>query len=252
MTANQLDNLATLPRHIAIIMDGNGRWARAHGRPRHAGHRAGVKATREIVEAAAQRGVKVLTLFAFSSENWKRPTEEVSSLMSLFVEVLKREIQSLDANGIRVRFIGAREKLSLRLQGMLADAERQTSTNDRMDLVLAVAYGGRWDILEAVRRVAADVQAGKLQPADIDEQHLAVNLALAGMVPPDLLIRTGGEQRISNFLLWDVAYSELYFTATLWPDFSSADLEKALAFYAQRERRFGETGDQVAARVERV
>jgi undecaprenyl diphosphate synthase len=252
MTANQLDNLATLPRHVAIIMDGNGRWARAHGRPRHAGHRAGVKATREIVEAAAQRGVKVLTLFAFSSENWKRPTEEVSSLMSLFVEVLKREIQSLDANGIRVRFIGAREKLSLRLQGMLADAERQTSSNDRMDLVLAVAYGGRWDILEAVRRVAADVQAGKLQPADIDEQHLAVNLALAGMVPPDLLIRTGGEQRISNFLLWDVAYSELYFTATLWPDFSSADLEKALAFYAQRERRFGETGDQVAARVERV
>jgi undecaprenyl diphosphate synthase len=252
MTANQLDNLATLPRHIAIIMDGNGRWARAHGRPRHAGHRAGVKATREIVEAAAQRGVQVLTLFAFSSENWKRPTEEVSSLMSLFVEVLKREIQSLDANGIRVRFIGAREKLSLRLQGMLADAERQTSTNDRMELVLAVAYGGRWDIVEAVRRVAADVQAGKLQPADIDEQHLAVNLALAGMVPPDLLIRTGGEQRISNFLLWDVAYSELYFTATLWPDFSSVDLEKALDFYAQRERRFGETGDQVAARVERV
>lgn len=249
MTANHLENLAALPRHVAIIMDGNGRWARAHGRPRHAGHRAGVKATREIVEAAAQRGVKVLTLFAFSSENWKRPTEEVSSLMSLFVEVLKREIQSLDENGIRVRFIGAREKLSLRLQGMLADAERQTSSNDRMDLVLAVAYGGRWDIVESVRRVVADVQAGKLNPADINEQHLAANLALAGMVPPDLLIRTGGEQRISNFLLWDIAYSELYFTATLWPDFSSTDLEKALAFYAQRERRFGETGDQVAARV---
>lgn len=252
MTANQSDKFATLPRHIAIIMDGNGRWARAHGRPRHAGHRAGVKATREIVEAAAQRGVKVLTLFAFSSENWKRPTAEVSSLMSLFVEVLKREIQSLDENGIRVRFIGAREKLSLRLQGMLADAERQTSTNDRMDLVLAIAYGGRWDIIEAVRQVATDVQAGKLQPADIDEQCLAVNLALSGMMPPDLLIRTGGEQRISNFLLWDIAYSELYFTAALWPDFSSADLEKALAFYAQRERRFGETGDQVAARVERA
>ena len=252
MNAKQSDSQATLPRHIAIIMDGNGRWARSHGRPRHAGHRAGVKATREIVETAAQRGVKILTLFAFSSENWKRPTEEVSSLMSLFVEVLKREIQSLDQNGIRVRFIGARETLSLRLQGMLADAERQTSANDRMDLVLAVAYGGRWDLVEAVRQVAADVQSGKLGANEITEQHLASHLSLAGMSPPDLLIRTGGEQRISNFLLWDIAYSELYFTPTLWPDFSSIDLDKALLFYTQRERRFGETGEQVAARVERV
>jgi undecaprenyl diphosphate synthase len=241
-----------LPRHVAIIMDGNGRWARAHGRPRHAGHRAGVKSTREVVEVAAQRGIKVLTLFAFSSENWKRPTEEVSSLMSLFVEVLKREIQSLDDNGIRVRFVGAREKLSPRLQGMLADAERQTSANNRMELVLAVAYGGRWDIVEAARQIAADVQAGKLDAAAVNEQHFASRLALAGMIPPDLLVRTGGEQRISNFLLWDAAYSELYFSPVLWPDFSAVDLDKALDFYAQRERRFGETGEQVAARVERV
>jgi undecaprenyl diphosphate synthase len=252
MTANQSNSCITLPQHIAVIMDGNGRWARAHGRPRHAGHRAGVKATREIVEAAAQRGVRVLTLFAFSSENWKRPIDEVSSLMSLFVEVLKREVKSLDENGIRVRFIGAREKLSLRLQGMLANAEEQTKTNDRMELVLAVAYGGRWDIVEATRQVAADVQAGKLKAEDISEQHLASHLSLAGIVPPDLLIRTGGEKRISNFLLWDIAYSELYFTPTLWPDFSAVDLEKALAFYAQRERRFGETSEQVVARVERI
>jgi len=252
MTTTQSTSCTTLPQHIAVIMDGNGRWARAHGRPRHAGHRAGVKATREIVEAAAQRGVRVLTLFAFSSENWKRPIDEVSSLMSLFVEVLKREVKSLDENGIRVRFIGAREKLSLRLQGMLANAEEQTKTNDRMELVLAVAYGGRWDIVEATRQLAADVQAGKLKAEDISEQHLASHLSLAGIVPPDLLIRTGGEKRISNFLLWDIAYSELYFTPTLWPDFSAIDLEKALAFYAQRERRFGETSEQVIARVERI
>jgi undecaprenyl diphosphate synthase len=247
MSSTELDHTVTMPRHVAIIMDGNGRWAQAHGKLRHAGHRAGVKATRNIVEAAAQRGVKALTLFAFSSENWSRPSEEVSSLMSLFIEVLKREVDVLDKNGIRIRFIGAREQLSERLQKMLLAAEEQTAANSKMELVLAVAYGGRWDLVNAVRGVAEEVAAGKLSADQITENDVAQRLSLAGVIPPDLLIRTGGEQRISNFLLWDIAYAELYFTPTLWPDFGAADLEAALDFYAGRERRFGQTGDQVAA-----
>jgi undecaprenyl diphosphate synthase len=235
-----------LPGHIAIIMDGNGRWARAHGHPRHAGHRAGVTATRNVVEAAAERGVKALTLFAFSSENWNRPAEEVSSLMSLFLEVLQREVDALDKNGIQVRFIGAREQLSPRLQRRLASAEQQTANNQRMQLVLAVAYGGRWDIVQAARRVAGDVAAGLLKADDITEDHLERHLSLVGTPPPDLLIRTGGEHRVSNFLLWDLAYTELYFADTLWPEFSAVHLDKAIEFYAGRERRFGRTGEQVA------
>ena len=235
-----------VPDHIAIIMDGNGRWARANGHPRHAGHRAGVTATRNIVEAAAERGIKALTLFAFSSENWNRPAEEVSSLMSLFLEVLQREVDALDKNGIQVRFIGARNELSGRLQRRLAAAEEQTANNERMQLVLAVAYGGRWDIVQACRKIASEVDAGRLAPADVDEQQLAKHLSLFGMNPPDLLIRTGGERRISNFLLWDLAYTELHFTDTLWPQFDGTDLETAIQFYAGRERRFGRTGEQVA------
>ena len=249
MTANFSENSEMLPCHIAIIMDGNGRWARAHGQPRHAGHRAGVKTTRNVVEAVAERGIKTLTLFAFSSENWNRPSEEVSSLMSLFIEVLKREVDSLDKNGIRIRFIGAREQLSKRLQKMLLAAEEKTAANDRMDLVLAVAYGGRWDIAQAVRKIAKEIEAGAMTPAEITEEDIASRLSLAGLSPPDLLIRTGGERRISNFLLWDMAYSELYFTDTLWPQFDGSDLDEALAFYARRQRRFGRTGDQVASRA---
>ncbi len=238
-----------LPQHIAIIMDGNGRWARANGRPRHSGHRAGVTATRNIVEAAAERGVKALTLFAFSSENWKRPADEVSSLMSLFLEVLQREVDVLDKNGIRVRFIGARNELSARLQRKLAAAEQQTAANQRMQLVLAVAYGGRWDIVQACRKLALDVESGALAASDVDDKRLAAYLSLVGTPPPDLLIRTGGERRISNFLLWDLAYTELYFTDTLWPEFAAADLDAAIAFFAGRERRFGRTGEQVAGAV---
>jgi undecaprenyl diphosphate synthase len=249
MSAELLEKAEALPQHIAIIMDGNGRWARAHGQPRHAGHRAGVKATRHIVEAVAQRGIKTLTLFAFSSENWNRPSDEVSSLMSLFIEVLKREVDALDKNGIRIRFIGAREQLSKRLQKMLLAAEEKTAANDRMDLVLAVAYGGRWDITRAVKKIAAEVEAGRMAAADVTEQELGSRLSLAGLSSPDLLIRTGGERRISNFLLWDMAYSELYFTDTLWPQFGSNDLDEALAFYARRQRRFGKTGEQVATRA---
>jgi undecaprenyl diphosphate synthase len=249
MTANISEPSKMLPGHIAIIMDGNGRWARANGQPRHAGHRAGVKATRKVVESVAQRGIKTLTLFAFSSENWNRPSEEVTSLMSLFIEVLKREVDSLHKNGIRIRFIGAREQLSKRLQKMLLAAEEKTAANDRMDLVLAVAYGGRWDITQAVRKIATEIQSGSMAPADITEEDLASRLSLAELSAPDLLIRTGGERRISNFLLWDIAYSEFYFTDTLWPQFDDSDLDEALAFYGKRQRRFGQTGDQVASRA---
>jgi undecaprenyl diphosphate synthase len=249
MTANFSEPSKMLPGHIAIIMDGNGRWARANGQPRHAGHRAGVKATRKVVESVAQRGIKTLTLFAFSSENWNRPSEEVTSLMSLFIEVLKREVDSLHKNGIRIRFIGAREQLSKRLQKMLLAAEEKTAANDRMDLVLAVAYGGRWDITQAVRKIATEIQSGSMAPADITEEDLASRLSLAELSAPDLLIRTGGERRISNFLLWDIAYSEFYFTDTLWPQFDDSDLDEALAFYGKRQRRFGQTGDQVASRA---
>lgn len=249
MSAELSEIAEPLPQHIAIIMDGNGRWAHAHGQPRHAGHRAGVKATRKIVEAVAQRGIKTLTLFAFSSENWNRPSDEVSSLMSLFIEVLKREVDALDKNGIRIRFIGAREQLSTRLQNMLLAAEEKTAANDRMDLILAVAYGGRWDITQAVKKIVTEVQSGAMTAAEITEQDVASRISLAGLSPPDLLIRTGGERRISNFLLWDMAYSELYFTDTLWPQFGSADLDEALSFYARRQRRFGKTGEQVATRA---
>jgi len=249
MSAELPELAETLPQHIAIIMDGNGRWARAHGQPRHAGHRAGVKATRNIVEAVAQRGIKTLTLFAFSSENWNRPSDEVSSLMSLFIEVLKREVDALYKNGIRIRFIGAREQLSTRLQNMLLEAEEKTAANDRMDLILAVAYGGRWDITQAVKKIVAEVESGTMTAAEITEQDVASRVSLAGLSSPDLLIRTGGERRISNFLLWDMAYSELYFTDTLWPQFGSADLDEALSFYARRQRRFGKTGEQVATRA---
>jgi len=247
MTAEDSRKVDDVPAHVAIIMDGNGRWARAHGQPRHLGHRAGVKTTRRIVELAAERGVTTLTLFAFSSENWNRPAEEVSSLMSLFLEVLRREVDALDKNGIRIRFIGAREQLSPRLQKMLRSAEEQTADNDRLELVLAVAYGGRWDIVQAVRKLARSVAEGEMQPQDIDEDDLSAHVSLAGLESPDLLIRTGGERRISNFLLWNMAYTELYFTDTLWPDFDGADLEAALEFFSSRQRRFGQTGEQVAA-----
>jgi undecaprenyl diphosphate synthase len=227
-------------------MDGNGRWAKAHGKPRHAGHRAGVKATRAIVKAASDRGIAALTLFAFSSENWSRPKAEVSSLMSLFLEVLQREVDVLDEKDTRIRFVGARDQLSARLRGKLVEAEAQTAGNTGMELALAVAFGGRWDILEATRRVCQKVGRGELAPAAVSEDDFAQGLSLYGMPPLDLLIRTGGERRISNFLLWDMAYAELYFTDTLWPEFDPGQLDKALEFYAGRQRRFGRTSEQVS------
>lgn len=232
------------PEHIAVVMDGNGRWARSRGMPRAAGHRAGVKTAKAIVEACGERGIRVLTLFAFSTENWRRPPSEVGALMKLMIEALDREVDELAGRGVRLRFIGAREQLSDTIRQRMVEAEARTAGNDKLNLVIALAYGGRWDIVEAVRRLAADVKAGELQAEDIDEDALSGQLSLAGLPDPDLLIRTGGESRISNFLLWNLAYSELYFTDRLWPDFDAADLDEALVFYASRERRFGRTPGQ--------
>ena len=242
--------MAGKPQHVAIIMDGNGRWARSRGLPRPAGHRASLKVVRRVVEECSQRGIRYLTLFAFSSENWLRPPDEVGMLMKLFLDSLVREIANLHENRVRVRFIGDRGALGRELTRSMADAESLTAANPGLGLSVAVAYGGRWDIAHACRSLAVDVAAGTLAPADITETRLAARLALAGLPDPDLLIRTGGERRVSNFLLWNLAYAELYFTDVLWPEFSSADFEAALEFFAQRERRFGKTSAQVAAKAD--
>ena len=236
-----------VPHHVAIIMDGNGRWAKARSQARHAGHRAGVKSVRETVESAAKRGVKYLTLFAFSSENWQRPQDEVSRLMSLFLEALQREVDDLHRNNVRLRFVGARAQLKPKLQRKIEAAERQTSQNNGLTLIVAVAYGGRWDIVNAARRLATKVTGGELSIEDIGDDAFARELALSGVPDPDLLIRTGGEQRISNFLLWNLAYSELYFCDCLWPDFREREFDEAMIFYGMRQRRYGHTGEQVEA-----
>lgn len=235
----------SLPRHIAIIMDGNGRWARARLLPRYVGHREGVKSVRRAVEACIDRQVEVLTLFAFSSENWRRPSEEVSLIMDLFVQTLKKEVASLNRNGVRLRFIGDRSAFSEKLRYLIAEAEQETSANSRLDLVIAANYGGQWDISQAVRKLAQRVQAGELLPQDINPDAIAAEVALAELPPPDLFVRTGGERRISNFLLWQLAYTELYFTDVLWPAFDEKELDSALLWYANRQRRFGRTGEQV-------
>ncbi len=240
-------NSSAVPRHVAIIMDGNGRWARQRALPRQAGHRAGVKPVRRVVESCAERGVEVLTLFAFSSENWQRPAEEVRGLMSLFVDALDREVEELDSNGIRLKFIGDLTSLNPVLLERIRAAELKTLQNTRMTLVIAVAYGGRWDLAQAAKRMAAEVTEGKLKLDDINSECLASYLALADLPDLDLLIRSGGEQRVSNFLLWEIAYAELFFTDVLWPDFDANELTRAFDFFCGRERRFGQTSDQVGA-----
>jgi undecaprenyl diphosphate synthase len=232
---------------VAVIMDGNGRWARARRLPRTAGHKRGVDSVRFIVEACASRGVEVLTLFAFSSENWSRPREEVSALMELFVTALGREVGRLAENGIRLRFAGERSAFPAPLQALIEDSEAKTRELSRMQLVIAAGYGGRWDIARAARELAIEAAAGRLDPGKIDEAALASRICLADLPEPDLFIRTGGEQRISNFLLWQLAYTELYFTDVLWPDFGEAEFERALACFARRQRRFGLTGEQLKA-----
>jgi undecaprenyl diphosphate synthase len=237
--------LSAIPRHVAIVMDGNGRWARGRGGLRSDGHRAGVEAVRGVIETCVQRGIAFLTLFAFSSENWGRPREEVLSLMALFVESLQTEVEALHANGVRLRFIGERELLAPELQQRMATAEARTAANTRVSLQIAVSYGGRRDIVLAARQLTAQVAAGTLGVDDIDEPRFAAALALGGLPDPDLFIRTGGEQRISNFLLWNLAYTELYFTDVLWPDFDVPAFDAALRFFSQRHRRFGLTTEQM-------
>ena len=239
--------VAALPRHVAVIMDGNGRWAQRRALPRHLGHRAGAKAVRATVEGCARRGIEALTVFAFSSENWQRPGEEVDKLMDLFVESIDKEVDELHANQIRVKFIGDFSRLRDDLPGRIEAAEARTAGNTRMTLYVAVSYGGRWDIVEAARRIARRVQAGELAADAVDEARFAAGLQLHGAPEPDLFIRTGGEHRISNFLLWNLAYTELYFCDTLWPDFDDAALESALRQYSRRQRRFGLTGAQAQA-----
>jgi undecaprenyl diphosphate synthase len=236
-----------VPRHVAIIMDGNGRWAERRGLPRTAGHRAGVKPVRTCIEECARRGVEALTLFAFSSENFRRPVTEVGLLMQLFLEALDREIDELAAKGVAVRFIGARELLGAPLVERMVAAEERTRGNPGLKLAIAVAYGGRWDIVTAAQRLARAVAAGELDPAAIDEARFGAELALGDRPEPDLFIRTGGDQRISNFLLWNLAYTELWFTERLWPEFDAAELERAFAAFAERERRFGLTPAQLGA-----
>jgi undecaprenyl diphosphate synthase len=234
-----------LPAHIAIVMDGNGRWARARGALRAEGHRAGVATVRMVVEECVRRGIGALTLFAFSRENWGRPPEEVMGLMALFLESLEAEIAALHRNGVRVRFIGDRASLDVRLRDSMASSEQVTAGNASLSLQIAMSYGGRADLVSAVRGLAGQVERHELCAANIDEEHVSGALALAGLPDPDLFIRTGGEQRISNFLLWNLAYTELYFTECLWPAFDVAAFEAALQHYAARQRRFGLTGEQI-------
>ncbi len=235
----------TTPRHVAIIMDGNGRWASRRQLPRIAGHRAGVENVRALVRRAATLGVEVLTLFAFSSENWRRPPLEVRLLMDLFVLALDQEAQRLHENNVQLRVIGDRTAFPSRLQASIADAEALTRGNTGLKLVIAANYGGHWDITEATRQLAVEVAAGRLQPADITPEHLAARLSLADLPEPDLFIRSGGEERVSNFLLWQLAYTEFYFTECLWPDFDEDQFDLALASFTHRQRRFGMIGEQL-------
>ncbi len=244
-SARALNNTNNNPSHIAIIMDGNGRWAQKRFMPRAVGHQAGVKAVRKIVEYCAKQKIEVLTLFAFSSENWRRPEEEVSLLMGLFLATLQKEINKLDRNNIRLRFIGDRSAFSEKLQAKMAEGEEQTQNNTALTLVIAANYGGRWDLCQAFRTVAEKIAAGELSNQDISEQLINQYLSTADLPEPDLFIRTGGEQRVSNFLLWQQAYTELYFTPTLWPDFDQNSLEDAIRSFKGRQRRFGHTGEQL-------
>ncbi|HXD36366.1 MAG TPA: polyprenyl diphosphate synthase [Rhodanobacter sp.] len=236
---------ARVPRHIAIVMDGNGRWAKARHRPRSFGHNAGRKAVREVIEACLREEVRVLTLFAFSSENWQRPQDEVNALMGLFLRALDKEVGELHGHGVRLRFIGDLAAFDEPLRQRMQAAMIRTAGNVALQLNIAVSYGGRWDIVQASRRAAAAVARGELHADDIDEARLGQWMSLAELPPLDLFIRTGGERRISNFLLWQVAYAELYFTDTLWPDFDQACLRQAIEDYACRERRYGRTSEQV-------
>ncbi len=240
-STQQIPDTSLVPAHVAIIMDGNGRWATSRYLPRVAGHAKGVEAVRGIVKACAERGIGYLTLFAFSSENWRRPADEVSVLMRLFATALEREVDKMHGNGIRVKVVGDLSRFDARLQQLIRDAEAKTAGNARLTLTICANYGGRWDLLQAMNRLVAEHPG----LAEYTESDLAPYLAMAHAPEPDLFIRTGGEQRISNFLLWQLAYTELYFTDTFWPDFDGVALDDAIASYQNRERRFGRTSAQL-------
>ena len=240
----EIPDAVAVPRHVAIIMDGNGRWAKKRLMPRVAGHAQGVERVRDVVQACIERGIEYLTLFAFSSENWRRPQDEVTRLMELFVMALEREVEKMDRNGVRLRVVGDLSRFEPRLRELIAQGEARTAGNDRLTITVCANYGGRWDILNAFNAWRQDhPEAG-----DVGEADLAPYLSMSYAPEPDLFIRTGGEQRVSNFLLWQLAYAELYFTDTLWPDFDAQALDQAIASYQQRERRFGRTSEQLLER----
>ncbi|MFD2248571.1 isoprenyl transferase [Pontibacter ruber] len=245
MNLKEKVDLDNLPKHIAVIMDGNGRWAKKRGGLRIFGHQSAITAVRETVEAAAELGVEYLTLYAFSTENWSRPAMEVSALMQLLVSSIRKETATLNENNIRLQTIGNTASLPASCQKELSEAMEITKNNKRMTLVLALSYSGRWDITQAVQRLAVDVDHGKVATEAINEATIAQYLSTAGMPDPELLIRTSGEQRISNFLLWQLAYTELYITEMLWPDFRKENLYEAILSYQSRERRFGKTSEQL-------
>lgn len=242
-------SMIDLPRHIAVVMDGNGRWANKRHLPRAAGHKAGVNATRKLVENCAKNRIEALTIFAFSSENWNRPEDEVSHLMSLFISTISIEVKKLHKKNVRVRFIGDRTRFAEKLQKSINQSESLTSQNTGLQLNIAANYGGRWDVVEACKSLLRDVVDNDKDISAIDEASFDQYVALADLPAPDLFIRTGGEQRISNFLIWQTAYSELFFVDTLWPDFSEIELNDALKWYAGRQRRFGKTGQQMMEEV---
>jgi len=234
-----------IPKHVAIIMDGNGRWAQKRGSPRIAGHKAGVETVRSVITTCVEKGIEVVTLFAFSSENWRRPEKEVTLLMGLFLMALQREVKKLHKNGVRLKIVGDVSAFDDKIQKSIVKAEELTKDNKTLVLNIAANYGGQWDITQSVKSLATKVEAGELKANEITPELISQNLSMSDLPEPDLFIRTGGEQRISNFLIWQLAYSELYFTDTLWPDFDKQAFEEALKSFAGRQRRFGHTGEQI-------
>ena len=241
----ELSDTPNIPKHVAIIMDGNGRWAQKKGSARIVGHKAGVETVRSVIQTCVEKGIEVVTLFAFSSENWRRPEKEVSLLMSLFLMALQREVKKLHKNDVQLRIVGDVSAFDNKIQDQIIKAEALTKNNKTLVLNIAANYGGQWDITQSVKTIAKKVEAGEIKAEDITSDLISQNLSMSDLPEPDLFIRTGGEERISNFLIWQLAYSELYFTDTLWPDFDRNAFEAALNSFSGRQRRFGHTGDQI-------
>ena len=241
----ELSDTPNIPKHVAIIMDGNGRWAQKKGSARIVGHKAGVETVRSVIQTCVEKGIEVVTLFAFSSENWRRPEKEVSLLMSLFLMALQREVKKLHKNDVQLRIVGDVSAFDKKIQDQIIKAEALTKDNKTLVLNIAANYGGQWDITQSVKTIAKKVEAGEIKAEEITSELISQNLSMSDLPEPDLFIRTGGEERISNFLIWQLAYSELYFTDTLWPDFDRKEFELALESFSSRQRRFGHTGDQI-------